>query len=179
MSTFERPKPVGVAVASLSKTFNGKVALNDVSLTIDPGAFVVLLQLQVEDLGAEDGVVGGDILGAVVDDAVGAEGADEFGLGRAAADGDDAAAAQFGELDDDVADAAGGGRDGDGLAVPQLHMDRDLPLAQRAQIERFLTGFARGWGLLPAAGRMIGRHGCNCIEALRCLKMPTPADASG
>ena len=43
MPTFERPKPVGVAVASLSKTFNGKVALNDVSLTIDPGSFVVLL----------------------------------------------------------------------------------------------------------------------------------------
>jgi iron(III) transport system ATP-binding protein len=43
MTTFERPKPVGVAVAALSKTFNGKAALSEVSLTIDPGAFVVLL----------------------------------------------------------------------------------------------------------------------------------------
>jgi iron(III) transport system ATP-binding protein len=43
MTAFERPKPVGVAVSSLSKNFNGKAALNDVSLTIDPGAFVVLL----------------------------------------------------------------------------------------------------------------------------------------
>jgi iron(III) transport system ATP-binding protein len=43
MATVERPKPVAVAVASLSKTFNGKAALNDVSLAIDPGSFVVLL----------------------------------------------------------------------------------------------------------------------------------------
>jgi len=43
MPPFERPKPVGVAVASLNKTFNGKAALHDVSLSIDPGAFVVLL----------------------------------------------------------------------------------------------------------------------------------------
>jgi iron(III) transport system ATP-binding protein len=43
MATVERPKPVAVAVASLSKTFNGKTALNDVSLIIDPGSFVVLL----------------------------------------------------------------------------------------------------------------------------------------
>ncbi|MCU1362304.1 MAG: hypothetical protein JWM55_132 [Acidimicrobiaceae bacterium] len=43
MPTLERPKPVGVAIASLSKTFSGKPALNDVSLTIDPGDFVVLL----------------------------------------------------------------------------------------------------------------------------------------
>jgi iron(III) transport system ATP-binding protein len=43
MTTFERLKPVGVAVSSLSKNFNGKSALSDVSLTIDPGSFVVLL----------------------------------------------------------------------------------------------------------------------------------------
>jgi iron(III) transport system ATP-binding protein len=43
MNSFEGPKPVGVAVASLSKAFNGKTALHEVSLTIDPGAFVVLL----------------------------------------------------------------------------------------------------------------------------------------
>jgi iron(III) transport system ATP-binding protein len=43
MPSFERPKPVSVAVSSLSKNFNGKAALHDVSLTIDPGAFVVLL----------------------------------------------------------------------------------------------------------------------------------------
>jgi iron(III) transport system ATP-binding protein len=43
MTTVERPKPVAVDVASLSKTFNGKAALHDVSLIIDPGAFVVLL----------------------------------------------------------------------------------------------------------------------------------------
>jgi len=43
MATIESPKPVAVEVASLNKTFNGKAALNDVSLTIDPGSFVVLL----------------------------------------------------------------------------------------------------------------------------------------
>jgi iron(III) transport system ATP-binding protein len=43
MTSFERPKAVGVAVNSLSKNFNGKAALEDVSLSIDPGAFVVLL----------------------------------------------------------------------------------------------------------------------------------------
>ncbi|HTB08871.1 MAG TPA: ABC transporter ATP-binding protein, partial [Acidimicrobiales bacterium] len=35
--------PVRVSIDALSKSFNGKVALSNVSLSIEPGAFVVLL----------------------------------------------------------------------------------------------------------------------------------------
>src|ERR1039458_6092795 len=47
---------------------------------------------------------------------------------------------------------------GDGFAVLQFHLNRDLAVAQRAEVERFLSSFARGWSFVPASGGLVGRH---------------------
>jgi hypothetical protein len=61
-----------------------------------------------------------DRFGGVVDDPVGAQAAHERGLARPAADGDHPAAAQLGQLDQQVAQTTGRGRHGDGLAGLRL-----------------------------------------------------------
>jgi len=43
MATFTRPEPASVSVEALCKEFQGKAALADVHLAIEPGTFVVLL----------------------------------------------------------------------------------------------------------------------------------------
>jgi iron(III) transport system ATP-binding protein len=43
MSESQAPQPVGVVIEQLRKEFGGKVALDGIDLTIEPGSFVVLL----------------------------------------------------------------------------------------------------------------------------------------
>ena len=52
-----------VQIRDVRKSFGGFEVLHGVSIPIEDGAFVVLLKLEIEDLGTEDRIVGSDIFG--------------------------------------------------------------------------------------------------------------------